>query len=77
MGGSQRPGRDGLLTLQSQMEAEGNRVSIGKLCRWFGVARSSFYYRPEFTATPKQPVIDAELVETILTCPVFFGPPET
>ena len=51
--------------MQSQMEAEGNRVSIGKLCRWFGVARSSFYYRPEFTATPKRAVIDVELAETI------------
>jgi putative transposase len=47
------------------MEAEGNRVSIAKLCQWFGVARSSFYYRPEVPATPRVPVVDAELSETI------------
>ena len=41
MGGSQRPGRDGLLTLQSEMREEGNEVSIAKLCRWFGVPRST------------------------------------
>ena len=58
MGGSQRPRRDGLLTLQSQMRAEGNAVSIARLCRWFGVARSSFYYRP---TAPAPPVIDAGL----------------
>ena len=62
MGSSQRPGRDGLLTLQSEMEAEGKRVSIAQLCRWFGVARSSFYYAPE---DPKEPVIDAALSEEI------------
>lgn len=46
MGGSQRPGRDGLLTLQSQMRQEGKAVSIAQLCHWFGVPRSSFYYAP-------------------------------
>ena len=28
------------------MEAEGKTVSIASLCRWFGLPRSSFYYRP-------------------------------
>ena len=65
MGCSQRPGRDGLLTLQSEMEAEGKQVSIAQLCRWFGVPRSSFYYRPETPTTPRVPVVDAELSETI------------
>ena len=32
---------------------EGNEVSIAALCRWFGVPRSSFYYRP--TARRVQP----------------------
>src|SRR5581483_8420041 len=62
MGCSQRPRRDGLLTLQSEMRAEGKEISITKLCRWFGVPRSSFYYEPE---TPGEPAIDEELVETI------------
>jgi putative transposase len=29
------------------MMEEGNEVSIAALCRWFGVPRSSFYYRPK------------------------------
>jgi putative transposase len=45
------------------MRAEGSAVSIAKLCRWFGVARSSFYYRPE--RSPSPPVIDAEVCEQI------------
>jgi putative transposase len=28
------------------MRVEGKMVSIAQLCRWFGVARSTFYYRP-------------------------------
>ena len=63
MGSSQRPRRDGLLTLQSEMRAEGNEVSIARLCRWFGVPRSSFYYKPE--RSPLPPVIDAAICEQI------------
>ncbi|HZR81831.1 MAG TPA: IS3 family transposase [Candidatus Binatia bacterium] len=48
--------------MQSEMRAEGKEISITKLCRWFGVPRSSFYYEPE---TPGEPAIDEELVETI------------
>ena len=53
MGGSQRPGRDGLLTLQSQMHQEGKDMSIAQLCRWFGVPRASFYYAPQFARNLK------------------------
>jgi putative transposase len=35
------------------MMEEGNEVSIVALCRWFGVPRSSFYYRPK--ARPARP----------------------
>jgi len=34
------------LTVQSSMWEAGKRVSIAQLCRWFGVPRSTFYYRP-------------------------------
>lgn len=60
---SQRPRRDGLLTLQSEIRAEGSEVSISKLCRRFGVARSTSYYRPEEVSSP--PVIDVEVRERI------------
>lgn len=44
------------------MREEGKAVSIAKLCRWFSVARSSFYYEPE---SGSEPVIDAALAEVI------------
>ena len=44
------------------MREEGQAVSIAQLCRWFGVARSTFYYRPPVTAVPRPPVVDAALV---------------
>jgi len=39
------------------MREEGRTVSIAKLCRWFGVPRSTFYYRPQ-TSTPRVPMMD-------------------
>ncbi len=32
--------------VQSEMKAEGKNISMKKLCRWLGVAKSSVYYRP-------------------------------
>jgi len=32
--------------VQSEMKAEGKKISIKKLCKWFGIARSSVYYKP-------------------------------
>lgn len=44
------------------MREEGHAVSITRLCRWFGVPRSSFYYEP----TGRRPVIvDQALVVEI------------
>jgi hypothetical protein len=43
------------------MREEGTAVSIAQLCRWFGVARSTFYYRPPKDQMPKPPVIDQAL----------------
>jgi len=48
------------------MRAEGKAVSIAQLCRWFGVPRSTFYYRPTM-AGPRTPVLDPALVATIRT----------
>ena len=44
MGGSQRPGRDGLLTLQSEMRAEGNEVSIASSAGGSACRARRFYY---------------------------------
>jgi len=32
--------------LQSELTQEGCQISITKLCRWFGISRRTFYYRP-------------------------------
>ena len=45
-GSPDRETRESLLTVQGLMRAEGKAVSIAQLCRWFGVPRSTFYYRP-------------------------------
>jgi putative transposase len=47
------------------MREEGNMASIAQLCRWFGVPRSTFYYRP--TLGPRAPVVDGALVGAIRT----------
>ncbi|MFW7378379.1 MAG: hypothetical protein ACOH5I_06215 [Oligoflexus sp.] len=36
-----------LLMLQSELDAEGKKVSISKLCQRFGLSRSQFYYEPK------------------------------
>ena len=59
--GPHRQTRDQLLTVQGLMRAEGKTVSIAQLCRWFGVPRSTFYYRPPVRAVPKPPVVDKGL----------------
>ena len=46
------------------MRAEGKAVSIAQLCRWFGVPRSTFYYRPT-VAGPQPRRLDPALVTTI------------
>jgi putative transposase len=43
------------------MREEGKAVSIAQLCRWFGVPRSTFYYRPPASSAPRLPVVDKEL----------------
>jgi putative transposase len=48
------------------MRAEGKAVAIAQLCRWFGVPRSTFYYRPT-TGAGRVPVLDTALVATIRT----------
>ena len=44
--------------VQSEMASESHRVSITKLCRWFGISRRTFYYKPK----QRRPKIDEEKV---------------
>ena len=48
------------------MRSEGKIVAIAQLCRWFGVPRSTFYYRPP-PVRRRTPVVDPALVTTIRT----------
>ena len=44
------------------VRAEGQMVSITQSCRWFGVPRSTLYYRPA-VGTARPPVIDTTVVK--------------
>lgn len=48
--------------MQSAMQAAGFSVSIQKLCRWFEIPRSTFYYKPQ---PRKRRPLDVNLVERI------------
>src|SRR5690606_26922984 len=54
-------GRDLMVSIQQGLRDDGFEVSMVKLCRWFGVARRTVYYRP----TKAPPKIQAELAEPI------------
>ncbi len=47
--------------VQSELAREGAKVSITKLCRWFGISRRSYYYKPKAGASR----IDEKKVERI------------
>ena len=44
------------------MRTEGKVVAIAQLCRWFGVPRSTFYYRGERRRAAE---LDRDLVELV------------
>src|SRR5262249_50483756 len=48
--------------VQGLMRAEGKVVSIAQLCRWFGMPRSTSYYRGERRQAPE---LDRALVELV------------
>src|SRR3546814_15721252 len=54
-------GRDLMVSIQQGLREDGFEVSMVKLCRWFGVARRTVYYRP----TKAPPVVKSALAEPI------------
>ncbi|WP_104564702.1 integrase catalytic subunit [Xanthomonas arboricola] len=44
-----------MVTIQQGLRADGFEVSMVKLCRWFGVARRTVYYKPTKVAPKVQP----------------------
>ena len=47
--------------VRSELAQEGHKVSITQLCRWLGIARRSFYYKPK----AREPKIDARKIQRI------------
>ena len=48
-------------TIRQGLEEDGFKVSISKLCRWFGVPRRTFYYR----IVKAPPKLQERLVEPV------------
>ncbi len=57
------------------MREEGQTVSIAQLCRWFGVPRSTVYYRPPVRPAPRPPVVDPTVEAQIRTIIEAEPPP--
>lgn len=58
--------------IRQGLKAEGFEVSISKLCRWFGVARRSVYYKPR-RATPKVNPDLCEPIKALIETEPSFG----
>ncbi len=61
--------------VQSEMKAEGKEISIKKLCLWFGVARSTVYYKPKRShpraLRPLDVILTEEVRKVIESNPTF------
>lgn len=61
-----------MVTIQQGLRADGFEVSMVKLCRRFGVARRSVYYRPT-KAPPKVNRVLAEPIKTLIEAEPSFS----
>lgn len=61
-----------IVSIQQGLRAEGLEVPLTKLCRWFGVARRTVYYRP-VKAAPKVRAELAEPVKALIEQEPSFG----
>ena len=61
-----------IISIQQGLRAEGLEVPLAKLCRWFGVARRTVYYRP-VKAAPKVRAELAEPVKALIEQEPSFG----
>ena len=57
--------------MQAELAAEGYKVSLSKLCRWLGVARRTFYYRPKGRKRPLAEDKVAKVKEVIERFPSY------
>jgi putative transposase len=61
-----------MVTIQQGLREEGFEVSMVKLCRWFGVARRSVYYRPSKAPSRIRPEL-AEPIKAMIEEEPSFG----
>ena len=61
-----------MVTIQQGLREDGFEVSMVKLCRWFGVARRSVYYRPTRAAPKVNPAL-AEPIKALIEAEPSFG----
>jgi putative transposase len=61
-----------MVSIQQGLLADGIRVSMAKLCRWFGQPRRTVYYRPT-KAPPKMRTDLAEPIIALIEAEPSFG----
>ncbi len=61
-----------MVAIQQGLRQEGIEVSMVRLCRWFGVARRTVYYRPTKSAPKVNPAL-AEPIKTMIEAEPSFG----
>lgn len=61
-----------MVSIQQGLREDGFEVSMVKLCRWFGVARRTVYYRPT-KAPPKLRPELAEPIKALIKAEPSFG----
>lgn len=61
-----------MVSIQQGLRADGFEVSMVKLCRWFGVARRTMYYKPT-RAAPKVQLELAEPIKALIEAEPSFG----
>ena len=59
------------MRVQSEMAKDGYRISITKLCRWFGVPRRTFYYKPVNRGKKLDPDKVAKVREKMAQFPTY------
>ena len=59
------------MQVQSEMAKEGHHVTISQLCRWFGIPRRSFYYKPKQRERKLDPVKVQRVKEKMEEFPTY------
>lgn len=61
-----------IASIRQGLKQDGFAVSVATLCRWFGIARRTVYYRPTKAAPKVQPAL-AEPIKALIEEQPSFG----